>query len=168
MWLALAVPAVGTARAELSIESVQWQAAHPVKGRPQRFKDIGELPAAPPKLGAKLRAMLRLKNRGPKRVEGILLRYSLTARLGPLKGGEEGIWSVPFLIEERRVPKVGANQFFDVPLEPSALLELYLRKTVRAGFWPDELKLQVMLEPHRGAVETISPMESILPVRRLP
>ena len=72
------------------------------------------------------------------------------------------------MIEERRVPKVGANQFFEVPLEPSALLELYLRKTVSAGFWPDELKLQVMLEPHRGAVETISPMESILPVRRLP
>lgn len=157
---------VGAARAELSIEKVYWQYAKPASRALQNYEDVSELIAPPPRLLGRLRAKLILKNRGPRPVEGILLRYSATARLADIQTKEAGVWAIPFMIEEKRVPRIGANQILEVPLGPWPLVDLYLRKVARPGFWPDQLKLQAMLEPHRGAVEKIAQSETVLEVRR--
>ena len=67
------------------------------------------------------------------------------------------------MVDERRVPKVGPNKTLDVYLMTSPALELYLARMARAGWWADRVKLQVMIEPHRGTGELRS-LESILEV----
>lgn len=155
------------ARAEMALEKVQWQLVK--RERPTgalKSEDIGALKLAGPKLSGKLRAKVSLANGEAKAVEGILLRYSLCARLAPEDGKGAGVWAVPFLIEERRVPKVGAKETLEVPLDTSPMFELYLKRVAREGFAPDQLKLQVMVEPRRGEIRTIALLESALPVGR--
>lgn len=162
--LAFAALAAADAGAELVIESLSWQRARVEHGRVVAWEDAANLVDAPPKLDARLRARLTLKNRGPKAAEGILLRYSMTGRIAPASpGGKEGAWGVPFMVDEKRVPKVGANKIQDVFLTTSPALELYLSKLARAGWWPDRVKLQAMIEPHPGAV-SVQSLESVLEV----
>ena len=161
-----AMAAAGRASAELVLESVHWQVGRVEHGRVASWADVKVLDDGPPKMESRLRARLVLKNRGPQTSEGILLRYSLTCRLAKADGAvTEGVWAIPFLVEERRVPKVGANKVLEVPLETSPGLELYLRRLSRSGWWPDRLRLQVMLEPHPG-VQTIQTLEDVLEVKR--
>lgn len=164
--VAFAMAATGRASAELVLESVHWQVGRVERGRVASWADVQVLEDAPPKLESRLRARLVLKNRGPQTSEGILLRYSLTARLTQVGGAAAaGVWAIPFLVEERRVAKVGPNKILEVPLETSPGLELYLRRLSRSGWWPDRLRLQVMLEPHPG-VQTIQTLEDVLEVKR--
>lgn len=164
--LAFAAFAAAGARAELLQDSVSWQRARVEKSRVVAWEDAGQVLDGPPKLETRLRARLTLKNRGPKAAEGILLRYSMIARLLPIAGAAaEGTWGVPFMVDERRVPKVGPNKTLDVYLTTSPALELYLAKLARAGWWADRLKLQVMIEPHPGVVEVRS-LESVLEVAK--
>ncbi|MCR4296371.1 MAG: hypothetical protein NUW21_12610, partial [Elusimicrobia bacterium] len=128
------------------------------------WEDAASLVDAPPKLDSRLRARLRLKNRGPKAAEGILLRYSMTGRLSPAAAAApEGSWGIPFMVGEKRVPKVRANNVQDVYLTTSPALELYLNKLARAGWWPDRLKLQAMLEPNHGGA-AVQSAEAVLEV----
>lgn len=162
--LAFAALAAADAGAELSIESLSWQRASVRRGRAVAWEDASSLTDAPPKLDARLRARLRLKNRGPKAAEGILLRYSLTGRIAPSGAADvEGTWGITFLVDEKRVPKIGPNKIQDVFLTLSPGLELYLGKLARAGWWPDRVKLQAMIEPHLGAT-TVESSESVLEV----
>jgi hypothetical protein len=117
-----------------------------------------------PKSDGKLRAKLTLANRGPNPVEAVLLRYSVTANLVSLTGELPPVWAVPFLVDERRIPKVGPNETKEVPLDLSVLLGLYLKRTYRSGFVPKELKIQIMVEPHRGDNLPIKTIESLLTV----
>ncbi len=164
--LAFAAFTAAGARAELFLDSVSWQRARVEKPRVAVWEDVGQLLDGPPKLDTRLRARLTLKNRGPKAAEGILLRYSMIARLVPIAGAApEGSWGVPFMVDERRVPKVGPNKTLDVYLTTSPALELYLAKLARAGWWPDRVKLQVMIEPHQGDA-AVQSLESILEVAK--
>lgn len=134
----------GAARAELLLEGVAWEPA--------------ALDVASAKLVAKTRARAKLKNRGPKRMEGVLLRYSLAGKL-------RGTWTVPFALEQKRVARIGPNQVIDVPIGPSPMLPLYLKRLKRDGVRLEELKLQVMIEPRPGEAETIQVAEAVLPVK---
>lgn len=158
------------ASAELTIDSIRWQAARVEKARVRSWGDILQLVDGPPKLDSRLRARLTLKNAGSKPAKGILLRYSMTARVAP-EGGiggdvqSAGVWAIAFMVGEHRVPKVGPNQIVDVPLSTSPALDLYLNKLSRAGWWPDRVKLQVMIEPHAGTT-ALQSLESVLEVRK--
>jgi hypothetical protein len=164
--LAFAAIAAAGARAELLLDSVSWQRARVEKPRVVVWEDAGQVLDGPPKLDARLRVRLTLKNRGPKAAEGILLRYSMIGRILPVAGAaSEGSWGVPFMTDEKRVPKVGPNKTLDVYLTTSPGLELYLAKLARAGWWPDRVKLQVMIEPHQGAV-AVQSLESVLEVAK--
>jgi hypothetical protein len=111
-----------------------------------------------------MRARLTLKNRGPVVAEGILLRYSMTGRVAPIGAAKaEGSWGIPFMVDEKRVPKVGPNKTMDVFLTTSPALERYLNRISRAGWWPDRVKLQAMIEPHKGA-SVVQTLETILEV----
>ena len=50
-----------------------------------------------------------------------------------------------------------------MPLDASSAVELYLRRVARAGWSLDRLKIQVMLEPHRGC-KTLQAVEDTLEV----
>ena len=163
--LAFAAFTAAGARAELFLESVSWQRARVEPGRAAIWEDTTHMADGPPRLDSRLRARVSLKNRGPKAAEGILLRYSMTGRVVPAEGAGEGAWGVPFKVDEQRVPKVGPNQTQDVFLTTSPPLELYMSKLARAGWWPDRVKLQVMVEPHRGA-SPVKPLESVLEVSK--
>jgi hypothetical protein len=162
--------AAGPLHAEVMIESVTWQLAQTVRGQKPVYQDIAELSTRPPRIDGKLRLRVVLKSRGPQESDGLLLRYCLSARLVPAGGGAAGVWAVPFLISEKRVPKVGPNQFLEVALDPALSVDLplnhYLKRTLDSGFWPDQLKVQVMLSPRRGAVEAVKTHELILPVKK--
>lgn len=154
------------ARAELLLDNVSWQRARVEKSRVVSWEDAGLVVDGPPKFDTRLRARLTLKNRGPIAAEGILLRYSMTGRIAPVAGAKaEGAWGIPFMVDEKRVPKVGPNKTQDVFLTTSPALELYLNKLTRAGWWPDRVKLQVMIEPHPGATDLQS-LESTLEVKK--
>lgn len=158
--LAFAAFAAADAGAELFLENASWQRARLSGTRVVGWEDAGSISDAPPKLDVRLRARLTLKNRGPKAAEGVLLRYSMTGRLKPAAGeaADAGAWGIPFMVGEKRVPKVGPNKTLDVYLTTSPALELYLAKLARAGWWPDRVKLQAMIEPHQGAaaVQTVA------------
>ena len=164
--IALAATLVAaSAAAELTLESARWQVA-----RVRSWGDVLRLEDGPPKLDSRLRALLTLKNAGEKPAEGILLRYSMTARVVPdggIKNDEksEGVWSIPFMVDERRVPKVGPHKAVDVPLSTSPALRIYLNKLSRVGWWPDRVKLQVMIEPHRGTA-VVQSLESAIEVAK--
>lgn len=155
LWgLAVLLLGASPAAAELELQKVQWQFARPGKGGPDRFQNISVAALSGAKLGGRLKANVTLLNRGPKAVEGILLRYSAAAKIAAADGGEAE-WAVPFLLEEKRVPKVGPNQRKEVPLELTISLNLYLKRVNRVGYRVRELKVQIMLEPRRG--ETFPP-----------
>lgn len=155
---------VSPARAELVLEKLVWELAVPAKGQPRVYAPVGTLKAGPPAVKGKLRARLTLKNRGPVPVEGILLRYAMTARLANPESSSAGVWAVPFTVEEKRVPRIGPNQLLEVNLGPSPMLELYFKRLNRTGLWPDELKIQVMIEPYRRSNPNLQMLEKILPV----
>lgn len=153
------------ARAEIELESVRWQVSRAIPAR--KFEDVSDLKAANGSFKGVLRAQLKLHNRGAQPEEGIVLRYSITPRLTALAGKSEAAWAVPLMVEQRRVPFIGANQSQEVSLDSNALIKPYLRKMNRAGFFPDQLKLQVMVEPLQAAKErTIKVLESVLPLSR--
>jgi hypothetical protein len=160
---AFAAATTGAASAEVALESVHWQVGHVEAGRVAFWQDIKSLPAAP-KPADRMRARLVLKNDGPRVEEGLLLRYSLTARVLSADGAAaDGAWAVPFIVDERRVPKVGAEKAIDVPIDAGAAVDLYLRRVARAGWRPDRIKIQVMLEPHRGC-KKLQIVEDVLEV----
>ena len=166
--LAAALAAAGAAKAsaEIVLEGVHWQVARMERGRVAGWQDVRVLRDGPPKLDNRLRARLVLSNRSAQPDETLLLRYSMTARVAPAAAAAgEGSWAIPFAVDERRVAKVGPGKMIEVPLEVGPALELYLRRLARAGWWPDRVKLQVMLEPRPGCT-TIPTAEETLEVSR--
>lgn len=155
-----------SASAEPALGGVRWELLPAKRGG--AAESITALQGAAPKLAARLRARLTLKNRGPKRVESLLLRYSLSAKVAPKDGAREAVWTVPFAIEEKRVALLKPNQVTEVALGPSAMLGLYFKKLQREGYKPVELKLQVMLEPRLGADWGPEPTEASLVVTETP
>jgi len=74
----------------------------------------------------------------------------------------EGVWGVPFWIEERRVPKIKPAKFKEVAISHFDL-QGYLKRLRGTGFWPDALKVRIMVEPRMGEPLKTIP-ESIIPV----
>lgn len=154
---ALAAAGAGTAFAELVLEGAGWQAGKAQRPpRPVLWADAesAELPERGP---ARLRAKAVLKNRGPRSVEGILLRYVVSARLITARTdvAAEAAWALPFSVDERRVPKIGPNQVLEVPLTVSPALEDYLKRIKRQGMRANGLKIQVQIDTHAGGAVTI-------------
>ena len=162
----LAALCAGAARAELSLQAVGWQAAQARPGRPAAWEDTARVQDGPPRLETRLRASARLVNRGPEPVEGILLRYSLSARLTRADGGaSDPEWSIPLAMDTKRVPALGPNQRADVPLALPAGFRDQLARLARAGWWPDQVRVRVMIEPRAGD-PSIRTAEGVLELAR--
>ena len=154
--------AARAASAEVLLQSVHWQVGRVEAGRVASWQDVRTLSGAL-KPGDRLRARLVLKNDGAESEEGLLLRYALVARVRSEGGAPEGSWAVPFGVDEKRVAKVEAGKVIDVALDAGPSVDLYLRRVARAGWSPDRLKIQVMLEPHRGS-KVLQSAEDVLEI----
>jgi hypothetical protein len=161
---AAALAVASAASAQLALTGVRWQVGDVVRGRVE-WTDAKTLGDAPPKLVSRIRAKLQLKNGNAAPVEGVLLRYSMTLRLKPGDDAAAGTWAIPFSVEEKRVPVVAAGKTLDVFVDPRQTLDLQLRHVARAGWWPDRIKMQVMLEPRRGAT-AIQTAEDVVELKR--
>ncbi len=153
------------AAAEVQLHSVRWQMLLRQPGQAAKAVELKELMAKPgAPLGGRLIARLKLLNRGPAN-EGLLLKYVVSAKIARLDENDaEASWSLPFTIEQKRVPRIGANEYLETALDPTALTEVYLKKVYREGYWPRELKLQVMLEPRRDVKGPLQILEKTLSV----
>lgn len=163
--LAVIVALAGPASAAVELRKLGWQLAAPAKrGEARRPQSIESLTAPKPgrNVVGRLSGVVTLGNAG-KSVEGILMRYAVSAKIQPKDGGE-AVWGVPYMLEQRRVPKVRADAALDVPLDAAVWTDLYFKKLAREGYRAVELKMQVMLEPRPGDREPIRVLESALPV----
>lgn len=164
--LALLVLCALPASAEVELQSLRWQLTSKEKTAPGKPLDVTQLSLpAGGALKGRLIAKVRMLNRGAG-TEGVLLRYTLSAKIDRLRDDKQApAWALPFVTdEEKRVPKIGANQYLEADLDPTAFLELYLKRLGREGFRPVELKLQVMVEPRKSGDGAVRLLESSLPV----
>lgn len=155
----------GRASAEVELQTLGWRIAAPAKpGQPKAPEAIETLRlAGDGRIPGKLAGTVKIVSRGTP-VEGVLLRYTVAAKLQPKDGAKPGAWAVPYLLEERRVPKIKANAYVDIPLDAAVWTEAYFKKLDREGYRAVELKMQVMIEPRPGHVEGIKVLEAALPV----
>jgi len=157
--------------AEVILKEVRWQVTPNIRSRKPIWHDAAVWLQPP---GAKLerqpRILVTLLNKSPGPDEALLLRYALSARLARAQesgtAAAEGNWTIPFILEERRVPKIRGNDALQVAIQFNrAVFSAYLLRMRRAGFWPDTLRMQVMVEPRPGENSLQGRMmEAALPV----
>lgn len=153
------------AAAQVTIRDVRWQLA---QGRAQlrvhTDMDRWLLPPGPAERARPL-ARVTLANAARRPETAVLLRYAFSARLRRIGVQGAGTWTVPFLVEERRIPNVPGRTDHPVRLYVNRVaFNAYLKRMYRAGFWPDALKVEVMVEPRPGENLDGRIAERVLPV----
>ncbi|MCX5784454.1 MAG: hypothetical protein NTX59_02065 [Elusimicrobia bacterium] len=153
------------ASAQVRVTAVSWESSSPRAKTWTPFMPVAGLKlTAHQKLTDKLRAIFTVHNSSASAVEGIVLRYALRLRL--IKDGdspENGVWNVPFRVEELRLAKAGAGESKQVRAERFGLNE-QIKKLAGTGFWFDALKLEVTVDPRYGVELPGITQESVLPV----
>lgn len=137
--------------AQVEVVKIDWELSK-LSGKDRGpYAPVSRLSADPAaKFTDYLRALVTLRNKAPKAVEGVVLRYALSLRL--LRNGDpadKAFWCVPYYVEEVRVSKVGAvseRQARVIRFE----LQNQLNKLKNSGFSPTALKLEVMVGPRQG------------------
>ena len=152
-------------RAQVRVTSISWESSVPKAKNWTPFAPVTELKlAANRKMKDKLRAVFTVHNSSRVAMEGLVLRYALRLRL--VKNGdapENGVWGVPFRVEELRLAKAPAGESRQVRAIRFELNE-QIKKLSGTGFWFDALKLEVMVEPRRGEELSGITQESVLAV----
>ncbi|MBI4056851.1 MAG: hypothetical protein HY399_04805 [Elusimicrobia bacterium] len=150
--------------AGVSLQKVEWQVGASRKP-PRQFSVIREWKQGPSdKAPGKVRIVLSIVNTSSSAVEGVLVRYALSAKLAPLRGEKSaGAWVVPFWLEESRVPWLAALQTKNILLTRMDL-QVFFKRMKRLGYWPEAIKIQVMIEPKMGESLQDHILESELPI----
>jgi len=163
--LGLALLAPARASAEVILRDIRWHLSPRVKGESRKYLPIDRWEQAPAKkLAGKPRAVLTVVNRGPKPADGVLLRYAVSARLVRVgEADKPGVWTVPFWVEDRRIMRLKPNEAKDVPID-NLTLDIFLRKMLLAGYWPDMLRIQAIVEPKAGETLDQRLLDKELPV----
>ena len=156
-----------SASAQVRVTAVSWESSSPLAKTWTPFLPLTglKLPVHQ-KITDKLRVIFTVSNSSASATEGIVLRYALRLRL--IKDGdrpENGVWSVPFRVEELRIAKAGAGESKLIRATRFEINE-QIKKLAGTGFWFDALKLEVMLEPRYGAELAGIMQESVLPVSK--
>lgn len=136
----------------MTIADVDWQLALQVRKKRRVYHDIQRWLFPPsPNMKLRLRAVVSLANDSPRPESAVLLRYAFSARLRRIGKDEKGTWTLPFVLEERRIPKIGGDTTKSYPLALNRVaLRSYLKRMYRSGFWPDAFRVRVMVEPRAG------------------
>lgn len=112
-----------------------------------------------------LKANIILKNSGKER-EGLLLRYVLSAQIdSPLSPQKEKGWTIPFAVDERRVPRIQSGQNLEVPFDVSGVVKDYFKRLALEGWRPEKIKMTVMIEPQQGRDSALTQASSVLPIQ---
>lgn len=90
------------------------------------------------------------------------MRYAFSAAISKAGGGEPEAWDVPFRLDERKIPRLGAGQSVSIGIDP-ALLPFYLGRLRRAGFAAKEIRFEAAIEPKEGD-QSLSKAASVLPL----
>lgn len=163
--LALAACPAGPAAAQTEVLKIDWELSKLQAKDRLPYAPVAELRADPAlKFTDRLRAAVTLRNSSPRKVEGLVLRYSLRLRLQ--KAGEpqeKAFWGVPFYTEEVRVAAVKAHSERAARALNFGISE-QLRKYRNSGFIPTALKMEVMLYPRQGDDPAGIMKESILEI----
>lgn len=152
--------------AEVTIDRMNWQLALQMRKQKRIYHDISQWLFPPsPKVKTRPRALVRLSNKSGKAETAVLLRYSITPRLRRIGTSEKGLWMVPFVVEERRIPNLKGGQSKDIPLYLNRVaFGAYLKRMYRAGYWPDALRVEVMIEPKPGETFSKRLRRAVLPI----
>lgn len=148
--LALALSCPAAAGVSVSSASIEVSIAAS-KGRPV-FHAVEKLYLPPDgKPAARLRAVLRVDNDGPRAESGAVVRFALSTRLRRVGSEGEGQWTVPFLLEEKHIPQVKRGRGVEVvlPFNRVAIVQ-HLKNLRAAGYWPDALRLEALFTPRAG------------------
>jgi len=164
------LPASVSAGTDISL--IEWQSSSGFGKAKLPFSTIRQWKQGPSdRPPGHLRVLVTLANNGDQSIEGSILRCAIIMRLvkyakgGPAKAGQdtEGAWGVPFWIEERRVPKIKPGKSKEVAISHFDL-QGYLKRLRGTGFWPDALKVRIMVEPRAGDTLEKTIPESVIPV----
>ncbi|MBI4386893.1 MAG: hypothetical protein HY551_05895 [Elusimicrobia bacterium] len=160
------------ASAEVVLRGIRWYVVESTeRGRGQRTEVSSWKESPGLEVRVKPRAVLVVANRGPKAEEGVLLRYAVSGRVARIgDAGSEGIWTVPFWVEEKRIPVLKSNQTKEIWIEELSLrMRRHLRRLYRAGFWLKAIKIQIVAEPRQEqSFDARRILEQELPVDGFP
>jgi hypothetical protein len=153
--------------AEVTLGDAVWEVALQVKKKRRDFHALKQWLLPPsPQVKVRPRVTVHMSNSHKKPVSALLLRYAFSARLRRIgHPDEEGVWTVPFEVEERRVPRVKGRAEASVSLPMNrVVLRTYLRRIYHSGYWPVAFKVRVMVEPRPGESFANRIIERELPV----
>ena len=153
--------------AEVVIADAGWELSIRMRKQNPKYHRVDHwmFPPNPVPKKSRPRAYVSIRNPNGKAEHAILLRYAVDARLRRIGTNADGVWTVPFLTDEKRVPRVRAGETLDVPLALNRVaLGAYLKKMYNAGFWPDAFRVRVMVEPRPGESLKERVQEATLPV----
>jgi hypothetical protein len=163
--LFLRVPAL---EASVTLKEIRWEIAIQGSGQKRVYHEIRNWFQPPNALLKQWpRAEVILTNDGPQPQEAMLMRYAVAVRLVKIQGEskKEAVWSIPFILEDKRIPKIRAQETRIIPIYLNrVVLQSYLKRVHRAGFWPEALRIHVVLEPRAGETFKDRILESILPI----
>ena len=115
-------------------------------------------------LKGRLKAVLNLNNQGASR-EGILLRYTLSAKVYSItKPEKDKGWTIPFAVDERRVPILRSGQTLPVVFDVTDPVKDYFKQLALEGWKPAKIKIEVMIEPRQGENSALKTTQTVLNV----
>jgi hypothetical protein len=153
--------------AEVLLSDAGWEISLRMRNQNPQYHRVDHwmFPPSPVPKRSRPRAFVTLKNPNGSDEHAVLLRYAFDARLRRVGTAADGVWTVPFITDEKRIPRVRAGEALNVPLPLNRVaLGSYLKKMYNAGFWPDAFRVRVMVEPRRGESLTQRVSEATLPV----
>ena len=115
-------------------------------------------------LKGRLKAVLNINNQGKSR-EGILLRYTLSAKVYSISNPEKDKgWTIPFAVDERRVPILKSGQTLPVVFDVTEPVKDYFKRLALEGWKPAKIKIEVMIEPRQGENSALKTTQTVLSV----
>ncbi len=153
------------ARATLSFGTWSWVLTPVRHGRHYPSQEISRLDiSGDAAIPGRLAANLALQNLGPQR-EGILLRYDLSAEVYSISDPKkERGWTIPFVVDERRVPQLKADQSLTLNFDVTESVKDYFKQLFLEGWRPEKIKMEIMIEPRQGEDSALKKIESTLPI----
>ena len=150
---------------ELYLRGIKWELGVSVRASAVRYQPLQAWTQKPgDKLPGRVRFQITVENGSKEEVDGVVVRFALSAKIAPAAGGE-AVWAIPFELGERRIPKLKSSEIRAVPVEP-VHLENYLKRLRSQGFWPEAFKVQVMVDPKAGDNMASNVVEYTVPVKR--
>jgi hypothetical protein len=167
MFPALMLPLCPALRAQVRINTIDWQVSRTDGKVSLPFETIAELKLEPyQNYSNKFRAVVTAQNPSAKPAEGLVIRCALSLHLVKLStAADPGFWAVPFRVEELRISRIQPGGVYEAKLIHFTLNE-QLNKLKNTGFWVDALKLQVMLDPRPGDDPARIMKEAVISIKK--